>query len=169
MASLFSSLNSVDIPWHKLVPAGVRLWWSQQSSRDQLAVKVLTLFLVLAGGFKLVWLPVHEQIALQEAKENRQQQRLEKAQLRNYERINQFGAIAAESFPDWIKSQLKTYRISVVSHQHQDGKKSTLIFRYADQRKASDFMQQIARRAKILNHQVQQANRQIQMTYQASL
>ena len=67
MASLFSSLNSVDIPWHKLVPAGVRLWWSQQSSRDQLAVKVLALFLVLAGGFKLVWLPVHEQIAQQEA------------------------------------------------------------------------------------------------------
>lgn len=169
MASLFSSLNSVDIPWHKLMPVGVRLWWSQQSSRDQLAVKVLALFLVLAGGFKLVWLPVHEQIAQQEAKEDRQQQRLENAQLRNYERINQFGAIAAEPFPDWVKSQLKTYRISVVSHQHQDGKKSTLIFRYADQRKASDFMQQVARRAKILNHQVQQENRQIQITYQAAL
>jgi hypothetical protein len=162
---LIRSLSLPDIPWHALLPAPVRIWWSQQSSRDQQAVKVLGLFLCLAGFYLLIWQPVHQQLTEQQAKSERLQARLEKAQLANYALFNKQGDNAYESFPDWLKGQLKAYRVSVISHQFNEGKTSILLLRYSQQNKASDFLQQIARRARITSFQVDQSKKEIRLNY----
>lgn len=149
------------------LPDGLKSGWNNLPARDRSALKILLAVLVLTLLYLLIWQPVMQQVEERRNWQQKQTERLERAQLAAYNRLNQFGMIDLLPVDLWLKQELPAYRLSLI--QHKAGAKPTLPgqlqIRYSDSRKAHQFLMAMSRFASLSQINIDQSRRTISLIY----
>ena len=151
------------------LPDSVKSGWSQLPERDRSALRLLSATLLLTLLYLLIWQPVMQKVEQRKIWREKQEARLEQAQLAAYNRLNQFGMIDLLPLDIWLKQTLPSYRLSLIQHKAgADLKQPGLLqFRYSDSRKAQQFLIAMARFTELSQIRVDQPRRTITLGYRA--
>ena len=149
------------------LPEGLRSGWNNLSTRDRGALKLLTGVLVLTLGYLLVWQPIMQMVEDRHRWQIKQSERLERAQLSAYNRLNQFGMIDLMPMDLWFKQEFPLHRLSLIQHKASTDPKQPgqLRLRYSDSRKAHEFLIMMSRLAKLDRINIDQSSRTITLDY----
>ncbi|MBB1485856.1 type II secretion system protein GspM [Oceanospirillum sediminis] len=159
-------LQKISLPdTEQLIPAGVRQWWQQQSERDQKAVMLLSLFLVLVMFYVLIWQPVVSSVQSRDNKQLRLESRSENVYLRKYDLMNQYGTTDVLPLAEWLKQRSKEYGIRVASQNKDRAGQILLTVTYSQQQKVSAFLQRFSLYADLVDVNVNQSRRELIIRY----
>lgn len=159
-------LQKISLPdTDRLIPAGARQWWQQQSERDQKAVKLLSVFLVLVLFYILVWQPVVSAVQSRDNKQLRLESRSENVYLRKYDLMNQYGTTDVLPLAEWLKQGSKAHGIRIVSQNKARAGQILLTVAYSQQQKVSAFLQRFSLYADLVDVKVNQSRRELIIRY----
>lgn len=152
------------------LPDGLKSGWNNLPVRDRNALKLLSGVLFLVLLYLTIWQPVMQKVEERRDWQAKQSERLERAQLAAYNRLNQFGMIDLLPMDLWLKQELPVHRLSLIQHKAagsgaQSKQTGQLQIRYSDSRKAHEFLVAMSRFAKLSQIDVDQSRRTISFNY----
>jgi hypothetical protein len=149
------------------IPPRIKSQWAALPARDRSALKILIAVLVLALFYLFLWQPVIEKVKAKQQWQTSQEERIERAQLAAYDRLNRFGMIDPMPVDLWLKMELPQYRLSLILHKASNNPKqpSQLQLRYSDARQAQAFLVLFSRFSQLSQVQVDQSKRTIALDY----
>ncbi len=151
------------------LPDGLKSGWNNLPARDRSALKLLAAVLFFVLLYLLIWQPVMQQVESRKSWQAQQSERLERAQLAAYNRLNQYGMIDLLPMDLWLKQELPAYRLSLIQHKASSDtgsqKPGELQLRYSDSRKAHAFLVAMSHFAKLEQVNVDQTQRTIALNY----